>query len=381
MGCPMLGKSRFLLGLTGETSEALKAQVELWDQSNVAQAAWGQVTSRSSFVRQADAAFKEHVGKPIGQKVNQTLQQYLPETFGADQNQAPEKFDRLDYQIMKFCRLAGHAHLPLQLAPDLIQLHDFGLEVERDAVRTLRETDNRGIRARLRREARTGFEGSSIDDLVRYVIQQTFQLLDEEFQKKSSVEQERIAQEIADALRNLPPEEQERVRRAAGLPDLTAETLRQTGMLASLGVGVSGLVGFAGFSAYTTLTSVVAAVVGLVGIHLSFSTYMALTSLMAGLANPMFFIPVVAGGGAWMTSKANRSIRSTLYPILVANSVLAASTEQDQESSIANIEARVASLVQKITYATGSQLISLVRHFPGLGSPPLSAKLAKYVTT
>ena len=36
-------------------------------------------------------------------------------------------------------------------------------------------------------------------------------------------------QRIAAALRDLPPEEQERICRAARLPDLTAETLRQTG--------------------------------------------------------------------------------------------------------------------------------------------------------
>jgi hypothetical protein len=280
---------------------------------------------------------------------------------------------------MKFCRLAGHARLSLQNPPDLVQIHDFGLEIERDAVRTLRSIDNRGVRARFRREAKTGFEGSTIDDMVRYVIQRTFQVLDEEFQKKSPAEQEKIAEEIANALHDLPPAEQERVRQAAGLPDLTAETLKQTAVLASLGFGVSGLVGFAGFSAYTTLTSLVFSVTSFIGITLPFSSYMALTSLVAGIANPFIFIPAIAGGGAWMTSKANRSIRGTLYPILVTNSILASSTENDQDSATSDFESRIGELIYEINNSNGSHLISLIRQFPGLGSPPLSAKLAKHV--
>lgn len=377
----MLGKSRFLTGLLGETPDAVKAQVDLWDQSNIGQAAWSQATSRSSFVRQADAAFKEHVGRPIGQKVNEKLQQYLPETFGDKHQSSINEFHRYDHHIMKLCRLVGHANLSLQNPPDLVQIHDFGLEIERDAVRTLRSIDNRGVRARLRREAKTGFEGSSIDDMVRYVIQRTFQVLDEEFQKKSLAEQEKIAEEIAEALHDLPPAEQERVRQAAGLPDLTAETLKQTAVLASVGLGVSSLVGFAGFSAYTTLTSLVASVTGFIGITLPFSGYMALTSLMAGITNPLFFIPAIAGGGAWMMSKANRSIRDTLYPILVTNSILASSTEKNQDSNISDFELRIGELIHEINNSTGSHLISLIRQFPGLGSPPLSAKLAKHVAT
>lgn len=239
----MLGTSRFLVGLLRESSDAVAAQVDLWDRSNVVQAAWEQATKRSQLARDAEAAFKEQVSKPLGQKIQTGLKDLLPGRFGDANAPVADEAHPLDGHVAKLCQLSCHARLRLEHPLDVVQLHDIGLEIERDAVRSLREADNRSVLARLRGETRTGFEGTSIDDLVRHVIQQTFQAMDAEFRKKSPAEQEEIAERIASALRDLPPEEQERIRRAARLPDLTAETLRQTGMLASLGLGVSSLVG------------------------------------------------------------------------------------------------------------------------------------------
>lgn len=123
----------------------------------------------------------------------------------------------------------------------------------------------------------------------------------------------------------------------------------------------------------------VAGITSLIGIHLSFYTYTVLTSMMAGLANPLFFVPVIAGGGAWMASKANRSIRGTLYPTLVAMSVLAHAANEDRERSVAAFRERLAALVTDINSATGARQVSLVRRFPGLGNPPRSARIARHV--
>jgi hypothetical protein len=362
----------------GETDDAVDAQVQLWDRSTVMQAGWDQA-ARNKTIRDAGAFFRERVAEPARQQVQAKISEFAPQWSRAHAEQAGAGPHPLDRQIMKFCRLLSHAGLRLDGPPDTASLHDLCLQVERHAVRALAEIDERSMTARLKRQPRNGFDGKTTDDLVRYVIQRTFEQLDAEFRTKTAAEQEEIAARISAALRDLPPEEQERIRKTARLPDLTAETLRQTGRFASLGVGLSGMVGLAGFTAYTTLTSVVAAVTGLVGIHLSFGTYMVLTSSLAGLANPLFFIPMLAGGATWMASKANRSIRGVLYPTFVATSVMSYAASDDADLPITAFADRVRDLVCEIGTRSDQHVAPLVVRFPGLGNPSVVARLASHV--
>ncbi len=235
----MLGTSRLVLGLLREKTASVAAQVELWDRSNVIQAAWGQAAKRSSLARDTGAAFDTRVVTPTRAAMKAGLNAYLDPSGHASDRALDNKPHPLDFHIRKFCQLAGYARIKITEVPDVVTIHHWGLEIERDAVRCLRETDNRTLRERINGDERKGFEGNSLDDLVRYVVQQTFQNLDAEFRKKSAAEQAVIADRIASALRDLPPEEQERIRNAARLPDLTSETLKQTGALAILGVGFS----------------------------------------------------------------------------------------------------------------------------------------------
>ena len=375
----MLGQSRLLLGLLSETGEAAAAQVELWDRSTVWQAGWDQA-SKSQAVKHAGTFVRDQFAKLGAQQVRERLSALVPEWPRSEVTGQPAEQDLIDYHVMKFCRMLNHAGLQLNEMPTAIGLHDLCLQIERHAVRTLAELDGRSLVARMKREPRQGFEGSTTDDLVRYVIQKTFEQLDTEFRDKSPEEQEAIAARIATALRDLPPEEQERIRAAAHLPDLTAETLRQTGRLASLGFGLSGMVSLAGFTAYTTLTSVVSMVAGAVGLHLSFGTYVMLTSGLAGLTNPFVFIPMLAGGAAWMTGKANRSIRGVLYPTFIATSVMSHTASDQHDLPLDTFITRVGKLVGEISTGSGQPLATLVARFPGLGRPPLSARLVSHVT-
>ena len=375
----MLGRSQLLLGLLSETADALDAQVQLWDRSTVLRAGWDQA-AKNKTIRDAGAFFRERVANPVSQQVQATVSELAPQWSRARAEQAGPGPHPLDRHIMKFCRLLSHAGLRLDGPPDAASLHDLCLEVERHAVRTLAEADNRSLAARIKREPRTGFDGKTTDDMVRYVIQRTFEHLDAEFRTKTPAEQEEIAARISAALRDLPPEEQERIRKTARLPDLTAETLRQTGRFASLGIGLSGMVGLAGFTAFTTLTSVVAAVTGLVGIHLSFGTYMVLTSSLAGLANPLFFIPMLAGGATWMAGKANRSIRGVLYPTFIATSVMSHAASDEADLPVTAFADRVRDLVCEIGTRSDQHVAPLVMRFPGLGHPSVVARLASHVT-
>jgi hypothetical protein len=375
----MFGQSRLIQGLLCETNEAVAAQVTLWDRSTVWHAGIQQA-AKTKLATAASDYLNEKVVAPV-RRAGKTMTELVPEWIRDHyRGQAEPQGNPIDGHVSKFCRLFQHAGLRLDKDPSAAHLHDLGLQIERNAIQTLAAVDDRSLGKRLLGAKRQGFTGTNIDDLVRYVISKTFDQLDEEFRNKTPAEQEEIAGRIAAALRDLPPEEQERICRAARLPDLTAETLRQTGRFAKLGVGLSATVGLAGFTAYTTLTSVVAAVTGLVGIHLSFGFYMMLTSSLAGLTNPLLLVPLLAGGGGWMTSKANHKIRGVLYPTFVATSVMSLAASDEQPTRIDAFVARIHELIAEIGTGAGPHTASLVGRFPGLGSPALSARLASHVT-
>jgi hypothetical protein len=378
----MFGKSRLLVGLLSENAEAVTSQTTLWDRSNVWQATWDQA-AKTKVVKRASSFLTERVGdtaKQIGNKISESLPDWVT-------NQSAPEEHPLDPFVRKLCRLADHARVKLDepLAPAL--LHDICLRIERDGVNTLKSADNRTILKRIQeRIPMLGappkkFEGESIDDLVRYVISRTFEQLDQTYHTKTPEEQEQIAVQIADALSKLPEEEQERIVKATGLTDLTKETLVATGSIASVGVGLSALVGVAGFASYTTLTSVVAAVTGLVGIHLSFGTYVYLTSYLALGTNPVFFMTALAGGGFFLTKNANHSVRSLLYPTLIATSVMSYVGSEGSEPDLHPLISRIDELKAKISVSDGADAARLVSRFPGLGQPSRLARLMSNVVS
>jgi hypothetical protein len=100
---------------------------------------------------------------------------------------------------------------------------------------------------------------------------------------------------------------------------------------------------------------------------------------LAGLSNPLLFIPMMAGGATWMTGKANRSIRGVLYPTLVASSVMSLAASEKAELPIQAFLARIGTLINEIGDGAGPHTASLVSRFPALGNPAFSARLASHV--
>lgn len=373
----MFAQSRLILGLLSETDEAAAAQVSLWDRSNVWQASREQV-SKTKLMTVAGAYLREKAGDPV-KHLREAMSDLKSRWILEPQGGTGPSSHPLDCHVMKFCRLLQHAGLRLDTEVNSALIHDLAFQIERDSVRVLSLIDNRSFVDRLRGARKEGFTGSTTDELVRYVISRTFEQLDQEFRSKPPSERDEIARKISDALRDLSPEEQEKIRKAAQLPDLTAETFRQAGRIAGLGLGLSSIVGFAGFTAYTTLTSLVAAVTGLVGIHLSFGTYVLLTSGLAGLSNPLLFALMLGGGTTWMASRANRSIRNFLYPTFVATSVMSFASSEDHEQKIDVFVARLRELTREIGTGSNSRTASLVARFPALGRPTVAARFASHV--
>jgi hypothetical protein len=141
------------------------------------------------------------------------------------------------------------------------------------------------------------FEGGTAIDLTRYVLRRTFEELNDTFASKPREEQERVAADIARLLADLPADLQERIRRQAGLADLSAAALKRTGAIAAVGAALVGSVGMAGFAAYTTITSVIASAAGLVGLTLPFAVYIHATAALALLSNPFVLGAAILVGG------------------------------------------------------------------------------------
>jgi hypothetical protein len=81
----------------------------------------------------------------------------------------------------------------------------------------------------------------------------------------------------------------------------------------------------AGFSAYVAAVKALSAIAGLVGIGLPFTMYATLTSVIAFLANPLFMVPALLGGGWLLTNYTNSKMRSNLLPVVVTQSTVQAS--------------------------------------------------------
>jgi hypothetical protein len=164
-----------------------------------------------------------------------------------------------------------------------------------------------------------------------------FDELDAGFSSKSAEEQERIAGDIARRLADLPENLQERIRREAGLADLSATALKRTGAIAAVGSALIGAVGIAGFAAYTTVTSVIAAAAGLVGLTLPFTVYLHATAALAFLSNPWVMALVFVGGGHFAVTKANQQMRGRLVPVMVATAIMATVTEETDNKQVATL--------------------------------------------
>jgi hypothetical protein len=242
------------------------------------------------------------------------------------------------WRAAKLGRILRHLELRLTAAPSAAELLDLCLEAERRAAALLTRLTGpgrlkAGLLARFTRPDRPKrlidpFHGHSAIELARYVLRRTFEELDETFASKPREERERIAADIARLLADLPAELQDRIRKQAGLADLSVTALKRAGAIAAVGSALAGSVGIAGFAAYTTFTSTIASMVGLLGLTLPFAVYVHATAALAFLSNPLVTGAVILAGGHFGLARANRQIQDRLVPIMVATAVMASTTDE-----------------------------------------------------
>ena len=156
-----------------------------------------------------------------------------------------------------------------------------------------------------------------LQQMVQFQMSRVFSELDDSFNDFSIEDQTKFAEQVNDYILSLPEEKQQKIKEKLGLNDLSDEMVRKTIAASGTSVVFAIIVEVSGFAFYTTATSLVASFAGLFGLTLPFGFYTGLTSTVAVLANPLFIIPMLLGGGYLLYNHQNKSLKSKLLPIII----------------------------------------------------------------
>ncbi|WP_226086026.1 hypothetical protein [Mesobacillus sp. S13] len=156
-----------------------------------------------------------------------------------------------------------------------------------------------------------------LQQMIQFQMSKVFNELDESFNDFSIEDQTKFAEQVNDYIHSLPEEKQQKIKEKLGLNDLSDEMVRKTIAASGTSVVFAIIVEVSGFAFYTTATTLVASFAGLFGLTLPFGFYTGLTSTVAVLANPLFIIPMLLGGGYLLYNHQNKSLKSKLLPIII----------------------------------------------------------------
>jgi len=108
-----------------------------------------------------------------------------------------------------------------------------------------------------------------------------------------------------------------------GLDSLSDDYLKKVLVSGALASAFAGAVSIGGFGFYMGAASLVATIAGLAGLTLPFAFYTTMSSLVAVVANPLFFLPLVLGGGVWLFHGKDSELKRKLAVNAVVQLALA----------------------------------------------------------
>ena len=173
------------------------------------------------------------------------------------------------------------------------------------------------------RETEKDFSGTDLQDMLRFLMNKMFGEIGKRFETLSSDKQQEVVDAVRKFIEELPEAQREKLQKEIGGDQITDSYIRKAIVSGTLSTAFAAAVSVGGFAFYTGAVSLLATLAGLVGLTLPFSVYMGLTSTIAVISNPLFFIPVIAGGGWWLYSRQNQKMRQRLAPLVLVQSVLA----------------------------------------------------------
>ena len=174
---------------------------------------------------------------------------------------------------------------------------------------------------------------TKLQQMITYQMSKVFSELDQSFQDFTIEDQTKFAAQVNEYIHSLPEDKQAKIKDKLGINDLTDDMVRKAIATSGTSIVFAIIVEVSGFAFYTTATSLVAAFAGLFGLTLPFGFYTGLTSTIAVLANPLFIIPLLLGGGMLLVRHQNKALKKKLLPIIVMQIALPYMSSGGQEPS------------------------------------------------
>ena len=319
------------IGLLKEPAESVASQIAMWDETG---------PFRLAFKKLQEKVFK---ARPVAERINdvaKSLKDYYP----------PEEL-----RLMLLFRLA--AHLDVAFPSDLTvkDLDDVASAIADKAVQIWQRTHT-SQKNKVQTE----------QDMVREVVQEMLGAVQKQFQKASEEEREKVLNEVMRVIESMPDDYKERLRENIQAERLTREAVAKALVTGTFSIGLTALVEVAGFSAYTSAVQALAAMAGLFGITLPFSVYVSLTSLIAVLTNPLFFVLALGFVTYTLSTRAKRKIRDHLVPMVVTQGILSSALEGDVEAEAKRVIECHRKLKQKLRSPSVHERVDVKKRFPGI---------------
>lgn len=170
--------------------------------------------------------------------------------------------------------------------------------------------------------------------MIKFQMSKLFDELDNNFKDFTIEEQTKFASKVNEYLQSLPEEQQKIIKEKLGVNDLTNDMIRKVIITSGSSILFAIIVEVSGFAFYMTANSLLASIAtGIFGVTLSFTAYSTLTSTIAILANPLFFVPVLLGGGALLAKHQNKKLKKKLLPITIMQITLPYMSKEADEVS------------------------------------------------
>lgn len=158
---------------------------------------------------------------------------------------------------------------------------------------------------------------SKLEQMVQFQMGKVFHELDDSFQNFSLEDRQKFSSQVNEYIQSLPEEKQNQIKEKLGMDDLTDDIVLMSIATSGTSKVFTIIAEVSGFSFYSTTTSLVATFPGLFGLTMPLGFYTGVTSTIAVLANPIFLIPLLLGGGVLLVNHQNKSLKSRMLPIIL----------------------------------------------------------------
>lgn len=292
-------ESKLAQGLLAADGESLRTQVALWDDMKLWGMLWKKVRGSVSD------------GDLIQDELNEKAE-WL------------SRFNDDEIRIMLLTRIAEHLDRGLPKTVTAGEIDDVGNVIEEQTVELLRENDD-------------DFDGSTTSEMVQHVMQGLFEDLTDRFENQDRETQEQVVNAILEEIESMPEAQRERLQEALDADELSRESIRKAIVSGSLGTAFATVVQVAGFSAYMAAVNALATVAGILGLTIPFAAYTTLTSAVAVAANPWLLVPVLLGGGWYLTNHTNEKMRDNLLPVVVTQCAVQAAVDSFSNEDLSSL--------------------------------------------